>query len=143
LVDAAGTETLSTREVMYPKQVAKVRILDISHSPMSTGELLVCCPHAVHMLLPCPEVMLMPFAVSQEIRYTHIAQNAIPDLTLVSDPHLLEPFDLKNSINGCPEDFATIDSSAKDNNVHIPRLHQALAKALGATVSDVNRCSTF
>ena len=48
-----------------------------------------------------------------------------------------------NSINGCPEDFATIDSSAKENDVHIPRLHQALAKALGATVGDVNRCSTF
>ena len=95
------------------------------------------------MLLPCPEVMLMLFAVSEEIRYMHIAQSAITDLTLVSDPHLLENFAPMSSINGCPEDFATIDSSAKENDVHISRLHQALAKGLGATVGDVNCCSTF
>ena len=125
------------------KLVAKVFIRDISSSPMSTGELLICCPHAVHMLLPCPEVMLMPFEVSEEIRYTHVARSAITDLTLISDPHLLETFAPMNSINGCPEDFATIDSSAKENDVHIPRLHQALAKALGATVGNLNCCSTF
>ena len=57
---------------------------------MSTGELLICCSHAVHMLLPCPEVMLMPFAVSEEIRYTHIARSAITDLTLTFLKPLLQ-----------------------------------------------------
>ena len=95
------------------------------------------------MLLLCPQVMLMPFAVSEEISYMHIAQSAIIDWTLISDPHLLETFTSMNSINGCLEDFATMDSSAKENDVHILRLQQALAKALAATVSFVHCCSTF
>ena len=88
-------------------------------------------------------MMLMPFAASEEIMYRHIAQGAISDMTLVSDPHILEPFASMNIINDCPEDFATIDSLAKENDVHIPQLHQALANALGAPVGVVNRCSTF
>ena len=87
LVDAADTPSLSISEVIRLKHVAKVFIHDDGSSPMSTGQLLICCPHAVHMLLTCPQVMLMPFAVSEEIRYKHIAQSAISDMTLVSDPH--------------------------------------------------------
>lgn len=142
-LDAADTPSLSVSEVIRLKHVAKVFIRNIGSSPMSIGELLICCPHAVHMLLPCPQVMLLPFAVSEAIRYRHIAQSAITDMTLVSDPHILEPFASMNSINDCPEDFATIDSLAKENDVHIPQLHQALAKALGASVGVVNCCSTF
>ena len=139
---AAGTPSLSTSEVIRLKHLAKVFIRDISSTPMSTGELLFCCPRAVHMLLPCPQVMLMPCAASEEIYYRRIAQSAISDMTLVSDRQILEPFASTNIINECP-DFATIDSVAKENEVHIPQLHQALANALGATVGVVNCCSTF
>lgn len=138
-VDAADTPSLSISEVIRLKHVAKVFIRDIGSSPMSTGELLICCSHAVAM----PSGHADAFAVSEEIRHKHIAQSAISDMTLVSDPHILEPFASTNSINDCPKDFATIDSLAKENDVHIPQLHQALAKALGATVGVVNRCSTF
>ena len=106
----------SISEVIRLKHVAKVFIRDVTSSPMSTGEFLIRCPRAVHMLLPCPQIMLMPFAVSEEIRYTHIAQSAITHLTLASDPHLLETFASMNSINGCPEHFATIDSSSNDDS---------------------------
>ena len=84
----------------------------------------------------------MLFAVSEKISDMHIAQSAITKLTLISDPRLFETFASMNSINGCPEDFATIDSSSKENDVHIPPLHKLLPRLLAqiSVLSIAARC---
>lgn len=43
----------------------------------------------------------------------------------------------------CPKDLLTVGPSSKENSVHIPQLHQALAKAFGATVRERGNSPCF
>lgn len=80
-------------------------------------------------------------AASLELKYRRICQDAKTLQTLVYDPHMLNSFD--HFTNECPKDLLTAGSSSKDTAVHVPQLHQALAKAFGATVIERGNCSAF
>lgn len=80
-------------------------------------------------------------AASPEIKPRRICQDAKTLQTLVNDPHMLNSF--APFTDECPTDLLTVGPSSQDNAVHIVQLHQALAKAFGATVIGRGNCSTF
>ncbi len=82
-------------------------------------------------------------AVSQEIKYKNIAQEARDKQYLLHNPHILNDFLSTERNDECPADLKEIDTYSSENTVLIPKLHQTFAQCLHASVSTLDGCPVF
>ncbi len=90
-----------------------------------------------------PHILVVLSAVSQEIKYKNIAQEARHMQYLLHNPHVLNDFLSTERNDMCLADLKDVDKLASENTVLIPKLHQTFAQCLHASVSVLDGCPAF